>query len=250
MILQILYLIQRDESNASSSADLIVYGAMLFSSISLISSALTFCTQRNIAKSTGRVSVQFDITSTQKGAINRKQNRNRVEELRREFGAILEIDKSLIRIGRSMSIVGGLRMTMNIYINHTKTIDMNIEGVFDENVQNGQIGTMVKEAWALHDIPVISNLNVERVESTQRRKGTIRLSVAPIVSDGADQKAHGTNIKMMTEIVGADIPQIEMVTETNGFPDPADTLGTPDVSCSAGEGQTMDREGFVGVTGN
>ena len=174
LALQILYLVQHGDS---SSTNFIVYGAMLFSLISILSNTLAFCTQREIAKATGRVSVQFDITSTSKGVINRKQNRNRYKEIQRELAAILEIDKSLIRISRPMPIMDGLRMNMNIYINHTKAIDMDIGKLLRNHVGGGHVAGIVKEAWELQDDPIISNLNVQRIASKDRKNQTVQLSV-------------------------------------------------------------------------
>ena len=174
----------------------------------MISSALNLCTQREIAKSTGRVSVQFDITNTSKGVIDKKLNRNRFNGIQQGLAAILEIDKSLIRISRPMPILDGLRMNMNIYINHTKAIDMDINGVLKDHIGSGRIAGMVKDSWALKLTPMITNLNVERVASEESQKRTVRLSVATKV---VAQKSHERDVEMLAvamDIV-SNVPQIQ-----------------------------------------
>ena len=236
-MLQILYLIQSDDS---SSADVIVYGAMLFSLVSMISSALNLCTQREIAKSTGRVSVKFDITSSSKGVINRKQNRNRFKGIQQGLAAILEIDKSLIRISRPMSILDGLRMNMNIYINHTKAIDMDINGVLKDHIGNGRFAEMVKDAWGLNEIPMITNLNVERVASKEREKRTVRLSVAAKVVPQASQDRNIVEMLAMDVLPG--VPQMQPEC-TDGFS--IDSTGSFVI-----EGEDQGPEELAAETGN
>ena len=181
----------------------------------MTSSALTFCTQREIAKSTGRVSVQFDITSSSKGVINRKQNRNRIEGIQKGLAAILEIDKSLIRISRPMPILDGLRMNMNIYINHTKAIDMNVHGVLKDHIGNGRIAEIVKDAWGLKGTPLISNLNVKRLASKEREERAVRLSAAAKV---VTQKSCDRNVEMLEVAmnIASNVPQIQPEC-TDGF---------------------------------
>lgn len=96
LALQIYFLVT--EHNHSKSVDLVVYGAMLFSLISIISNALTFCTQREIAKTTGWDSIQFDVTNASDRSTNLWRSRRRVKRIKQEIAAILEIDRSLVEV--------------------------------------------------------------------------------------------------------------------------------------------------------
>ena len=212
---------------------------MLFSLISMVSSALTFCTQREIAKSTGRVSVQFDITSSSKDVINRKQNRNRIEGIQKGLAAILEIDKSLIRISRPMPILDGLRMNMNIYINHTKAIDMNPEGVLKDHMGNGRIAEMVKDTWGLNGLPMITNLNVQRLASKEWKKRTVRLSNAKQVMP---QASEDRNIaEMLAMDIASNVPQIQ--------PECTDGLSIDSIAVEEIEVEGQGPEGYTAQPG-
>ena len=207
----------------------------------MISSALTFCTQKEIAKSTGRVSVQFDITGSSQSVINRKRNRNRFKGIQQGLAAILEIDKSLIRISRPMPILDGLRMNMNIYINHTKAIDMDINGVLKNHIGSGRVAGMVKDSWGLHEIPVITNLNVERVASEEREKRTVRLSVATKV---VARKSHERDVEMLAVSVdiASNVPQIQ--------PKRTDGFSTDSIVIEGIEVEGQGPEGSTAQTGN
>ena len=187
LALQIYFLI---EIGDSSSSDLIVYGSMLFSIISIIANVLTHCTQKSIVKSTGRVSVLLDVTGNE---VNRRENRTRYKSIRREFAAILEIDKSLIEMARAMPIKDGLRVNIDIYINHTRAIDMDIQGILRKNMENGEIATIFQNAWDLGKETVCSNLKVERIASKKRMEHTV------IVSQNTQMKRFAPNPALETQ---------------------------------------------------
>merc|ERR1719295_2511843 len=180
LVLQIYFLMMH---NGSASADMVVYGSMLFSLISIISNTLTFCTQREIAKTTGWVRVQFDVTLPVGSSLNLRRNRyrNRIRKIKEEFAAILEIDKSLIEIARPFPIRRGLRLDMNIYVNHTKAIDMGIESVLEKYANCGELAMVIKDAWNLTVIPHISSFEVHRIASKERRKHAVQLSALEIM---------------------------------------------------------------------
>ena len=154
---------------------MVVYGSMLFSVLSIISNTLTFCTQREIVKNSGFVSIQFDVTSSERG-IARRGHRNRINEIQKELAAIFEIDKSLVFVSRPFCIRHGLRMELNIHVNHTMAIDINFKEILQKHVQNGEIAMIIKEAWHLNTVPIISDLKVNRINSARRDQGTVNLA--------------------------------------------------------------------------
>ena len=170
-MLQIYFL---TEYEGTASSRLIVYGSMLFSIISIVSNVLTHCTQREISKSTGWELVQFRVVGD---SVNQRQNRKRFKGIQQEFAAILEIDKSLIGMARPMLILNGLKMEMNIYLNHTQSIDMNVEKTLQMHIGSGLIAKIIKNGWDLQSTPVCSDLTVARIVSELRKEGTVKLSM-------------------------------------------------------------------------
>ena len=195
LALQIVFLVEHGDS---ASADLIVYGSMLFSLLSIIVNTLTFCTQREVLKRIGTVTVQFDITIT-----NGRRHRNRIKELRRDFADILEIDSSLIGIGRASSIRNGLRMEIQIYGNH----DNDISGNFRRYIQSGEIAKSIQSAWNLKQTPIVSKLKVERTQNIG-----IGQSSEVQIGSMTNSPSHRDDIKKMVDIkIDAVYPQIQDV---------------------------------------
>ena len=222
LALQIYFLTEYEGMVASHA---VVYGSMLFSIISIISNVLTHCTQREIAKSTGWVSVQFRVTGN--GA-NQRENRMRYKRIQNEFAAILEIDKSLIGIARPMVILNGLKMEMNIYVNHTQSIDMNIDKTLQRHIGSGVIAKIIKTAWNLQNAPIVSNLTVERIDSELRKEGAVHLSVC---SSSAVRSQSVGGIAMQMSINSPVSSEINLsITPLEQFPkipDPAIDSMTP-----------------------
>ena len=209
---------------------------MMFSIISIISNVLTHCTQREIAKSTGWVSVQFRVTGN---GVNQNGNRMRYRQIQQEFAAILEIDKSLIGMARPMIVLHGLKMEMSIYLNHTQSIDMNIQETLQRHIGSGVIAKIFKKSWNLQNVPIVSNLSVERIESELRKEGTVQLSH----SDGdiaremtVYSQSSGSTINMsptsMTSLDQFPLPQmsseiVTMTPTTHGSPGASEEPGSP-----------------------
>ena len=76
----------------------------------------------------------------------------RYKRIQQEFAAILEIDKSLIGMARPMIVLHGLKMEMNIYLNHTQSIDMNIQETLQRHTGNGVIAKIFKKSWNLQKV--------------------------------------------------------------------------------------------------
>lgn len=98
-------------------------------------------------------------------------------------------------------------MDVNIYVNHTHAIDMNIESVIQRHANNGEIAVMFAEAWRLREAPVISNLNVKRIESKKRRRGTVVLSKLDIIQKKRSRELEGNHAQYMAD----SIKQLAMV---------------------------------------
>ena len=66
-------------------------------------------------------------------------------------------------------------MDINIYVNHTKAIDMGIEGIIKKHMNNGEMCIIFKECWNLRETPIISNVNVQRIGSSAREQSTVNI---------------------------------------------------------------------------
>ena len=123
--------------------------------------------QRNIITTQHFVSIEFDVIGMIT-AKNKKQCRNRVKTITMEMATILGLHESLFEVIRPAPIKKGLMVHINIYINYTKEIDMNIERDINEAQKKGEISEIIKKAWKLSTYPTISNIKYIRQESQER----------------------------------------------------------------------------------
>ena len=145
----------------------------LFSVLSIIISILSMISTRNILRNTDYVSIEFDVT----GLIDTKNHRNRVKKIKSGFATSFGINSHLFDIARPIQIKHGLRININIKLNITKQIDMNIEKMVNDMNESGELEEILKYAWSLTKSPNISNINVTQHESKERRLNTIDIVV-------------------------------------------------------------------------
>ena len=187
MALQIYFLVQ-------FGADTIIYGAILFSALSIVSNTMTICNRRAFVKNTVCVSVHFDITSSGRG-INSRRHRNRINEIRKEIAAILALDRSAVLIERPFPIRHGLRMNINIYVNQSSCDKQrNIGEIMRYFIENGDVAVIIKESWNLKEIPVISNFNFDRTLARIKME-RIGGSITGVEGDEGDLVRRQTNEK-------------------------------------------------------
>lgn len=154
----------------------IVYTSMALSVLSMIISVLSMMTKRGILESEDYVKIELDVRG--EGVLrNFKKCRNRFRGLRDGFSMMFGIDKYLIEIQKPSQIPDGLRLRMYVHINHTKAIDTNCEKLLLEALKNGRMTSMLKEAWSLHEAPLVSNINHDRIESKQRVNSMVTISM-------------------------------------------------------------------------
>ncbi len=75
--------------------------------------------------------------------------------------SILEVDEFLIEIARPFPIRRRLRMDPNDYVGHSAAIDMNVGGVIEKHVDNGEIAAMFRESWKSKAVSIVSNLRAQ-----------------------------------------------------------------------------------------
>merc|ERR1711971_404844 len=123
-----------------------------------------------------------------------------------------EIDQSLIEMARPLMVLNGLRMEMNVYLNHTESIDKNIEGVLKKHIDSGDIAAILKDAWNLVEMPIVSKLNVQRIESKLRKEGTVNLSSA------RSQSGSGIQMEMTVTTTGNSAIDLRITPIDKQFP--------------------------------
>ena len=127
------------------------------SRVSDVITALSMISQRNIINSRHFVSIEFDVI----GLItreNKQRCKNRVQIIQMEMATLIGLDESLLEVTRPSATKKGLKVHINIYINHLKSIDMDIEKDINEANYKGEIAKIIKTAWELSSNPEISNL--------------------------------------------------------------------------------------------
>ena len=149
----------------------VVYGSMFFSALSVITSIAATCAHKAIVQRTGHVCICFDVIGP---AIARAHGR-RTSQIKLEIAATLEISPSLMEVVQPTVLRNGLRLRMNVYVNHTAAIDMGIESAMQLAQRKGELAKIVRDAWRLSSVPLISELNVEKVDSKERRKGMVEI---------------------------------------------------------------------------
>ena len=129
---------------------------------------MTMISQQNIVHTRDYVAIEFDVTSEE---ITDKlvQCRNNVNKTQFELSLLLSINKNLIEMIRPKPIKGGLRIQFNIYINNTKSIDMNLERKMNEAQNNGELSELIKKGWDLKEGPFIGNIHYEQKQSKHRQ---------------------------------------------------------------------------------
>ena len=161
LVIQIVFfaMFQQSQNN------IILYLAMTFSILSIIISALSMISTRSISRNTDYVSIEFDVT----GLSDIKQCRNRVKKIKSAFSTSIGVNALLFDISRPIQIQRGLKMSINMKLNYTKQIDMNIEKLMNDMNQSGELAEILKLSWSLTNTPKISNINVTKHESKERR---------------------------------------------------------------------------------
>ena len=160
----------------------IVYASMGFSILSLAITGLAMLSQRKIIQSRDFVSIEFDITGPSIMA-NKKSCKNRVKSIQNAIASLVGLDEELIEIIRPTTIKQGLKLSINMYINNTKAIDMNIEKDINEANETGNLQGIIKDAWNLSSDPMITNIKYEKHASKERQDRTVSLGVVKTNSD-------------------------------------------------------------------
>ena len=145
---------------------------MVFSSLSIIISVVTFVSQGQIVRSQDYASIEFDVTGNSI-MVNKKKCRNRIQSIQSGISSLLGLDESLLEVMRPMTIKKGLKVNINIFINNAASIDMNIENDINKAQRSGEMADIIKTAWDLGSVPIISNVKYQKHDSWERRQNTV-----------------------------------------------------------------------------
>ena len=74
------------------------------------------------------------------------------------MASILEINSSLLEMLQPTLVRDGLRLRINVNVSHSKAIDANIESVMRQAQQRAELAEIIKDAWKLVSVPLISQL--------------------------------------------------------------------------------------------
>ena len=157
--------------NGESANDFVLYVSMTFSILSIVVSILSMISQRSIARSRDYVSIEFDAKGSNIIS-NMSQCHNRKHGLQTQMASLLGIQRNLIEVIRPRQVQQGLHVTINLYINNARAIDMNIEKEINKYKSSGQLANIMKESWNLSSPPMIENVKYTKHESKERRDGT------------------------------------------------------------------------------
>ena len=155
---------------------------MGFSILSLAITVLAMLSQKKIVHARDFVSIEFDITGPSIME-NKASCKNRVKSIQYAFGSLLGLNDELIEIIRPTAIKQGLKLCVNIYINNTKAIDMNIEKDVKEANEKGDLQGIIKDAWNLSSTPIISNIKYTKHDSRERKERTVSLKMVKTNSE-------------------------------------------------------------------
>ena len=154
----------------SSDINAVVYASIIFSGLSLLITALSIVSQRDILQSQDYLSIEFDVTGGMKKI---KHHRNRIKPIKAGIASTLGLSNKLLEITRPMPIKNGLRLKINIYVNNINTDNMNIQEDFNLASENGQIIKLIMSGWKLNSNPHLSNIKYMKHESRERQTNTM-----------------------------------------------------------------------------
>ena len=154
----------------SSHINAVVYASIIFSGLSLLITALSIVSQRDILQSQDYLSIEFDVTGPMKKV---KHCRNRIKSIKAGIASILGLSDRVLEITRPMPIKNGLRIKINIYVNNIKTDNTSIEQDFNQASQNGQIIKLIMSGWKLNSSPHLSNIKYMKHKSRQRQQKSV-----------------------------------------------------------------------------
>ena len=169
ILLQIGYILSLSSKKKINS---IVYATMCFSILSLLITLLSINLYKKIIESRDYTHIEIDI----KGQMiinNMNKCKNRINKLRQQLSGILGVSPKSIDIQRPFQIPNGLRISMNVYINNIKSIDINCSKILSNSIKSGQLNKIFQQCWQLSSIPNITNLNHTKHESKEREKNTV-----------------------------------------------------------------------------
>ena len=149
--------------------DTVVYVAMAVSILSIVILVLSMVSRRDLLRSTDYVTVEFDVTEIS----NTNKCRNNVTNIHNELSSLLGLNKSLLEICRPSFIPKGLKMIINVRINKTKQIDMNIERMINNAANSGELAQIIKRSWSLSSEPFINNIKSIRHDSKEKEDNTV-----------------------------------------------------------------------------
>ena len=189
---------------------------MTFSFGSIILAILALCTAIKLVNSQDYYSIKFDVKGSTISS-NFRNYRNHVTKMRYEICGILGLHENLVEITKPMQIPNGLQINLNLYINNTKAIDLNPEKIMNNANNSGQLAKIIKNAWELSEMPLISNIFYKKNESKARRKNEviIKVQAAPASKNAETEGATQQNFNSVEIIPLPPLPMTMPVVATD-----------------------------------
>ena len=156
--------------------------SMTFSALSILISVMSMYAQRSIVRRTGFVSIEFQV----QGGVDAKC-KNRTKEVKKGMASLLGVSARLVEVLRPIPHKEGMKLKLNVYISHSKAIDMNIQEENNKARESGELAEMMRRAWDIDPeaLASIETVRVERHDSKVRRKHMVELEAVTSVSPSA-----------------------------------------------------------------
>ena len=233
LVLQAIYLWQMER------LDEIAISSMIFSLASIIITIISMVTQRRILNNAGHGIVTFDVTGSMIVA-NATKYRIQTKRIRNQIASLLGLKNEVIEITRPNKIPNGLKMNINIHLNHIHGRDINYEQLLIKCQQSGRLAEIFKTEWHLPMIPNVSSIDFKVQESKVKLKNTVPIKVK---SKPMIQKSHQYHLAQNSSVQLEPMPLVGNIggMQTPGFAedssksDPDDEHGPDTINIKAEE---------------
>ena len=205
--------------------------SLIFSGISVFASIISTITTKRIYNSQDYIQIRFDATG-QCIIENARKCRNRFKAMRSAIAIrVFGINDKLIEIQRPYFVKNGLRISMNISVTKAlgditshdpkpnkkpRAMDKKYQELLDEAKNSGQLHEIIKMAWKLPCVPIITNAQCKYVESKDKIKEQKRndaSSAIPLNARGIGVDTGDEDIVM--EIMKESLDMSQGISSTN-----------------------------------
>eukprot|EP01083_Nonionella_stella_P250876 866219_1 len=183
LILQLWYMMKVQETD-----NYIAIASAIFSGVSILVTVLSGYMETSLIHSQEYTVITMAVIG--KSVVTKaEQCKRRVFRLRQEISSLIGLDYRLIEILKPRTIAKGLQIEIHLYVDNEESRKSEYDRLLKDALRDGELAQVVMDSWALSDVPVVSSLDCEYIESIKKRNQMIQQSAISMVTTQKDDSA-------------------------------------------------------------